>query len=171
MKDEPVSFESNYSLSESIERLRGFVRTDPTRAEAGKPAVGVISGQEVTFWWHPVPGFTHAFTPRFRGCFVSRGGKIFLNGGFVASGFARVQRSLLTPQRITLIVFLLLTFPNIFFSIQNRERDFSGPVIAFLLLAGHIWFVRYFRMRWRKEIDSLNRSIKDALKSDGDRPD
>ena len=163
VNDKPAFFESQFSLSQSMERLRGCVRKELFRAEQGKPALGVITDQKVCFYWYPTPRVLSPLKPVFIGHFVNRDGKVVLDGVFTVTGIARVQRALLIPGVVVIALSTMFTLPEAFVNLHNNPWKLAGPLLGLTCLGTTVWFLKRIKNRWLVEIDLLTKLMESAL--------
>ncbi|PYK98331.1 MAG: hypothetical protein DME19_12940 [Verrucomicrobia bacterium] len=164
MNDEPITFQSKFSLLESIERLRSCVRTEALRAEQGKPAVGVIVDQNVTVFWYPTGSMiVYAFKPTFKGQFADVDGRVILRGMFTMTRFSKGHRVLTLPGIVIIGVFIIFTLPVAALHHRSNPWELLLPMLGILLLGFEIWFAGLIERRWHRETDSLTKLISTAL--------
>jgi hypothetical protein len=84
----PATFESRYSLGESIERLRGSTKRSALGALRSQAAVGTVSEHRVVLQ-RAIPFVGNSFKPFFVGKFQRGSGGIVLTGRFTMHWFVK----------------------------------------------------------------------------------
>ena len=84
----PAEFESDFSLQESVNRLRAATKRTIFSAIFQQAAVGRVTAQQVSLH-RVIPLWHNSFKPFFRGSFHQNGNRIVLSGRFTMRWFTK----------------------------------------------------------------------------------
>jgi hypothetical protein len=153
----PGEFVSDYSLEESIERLKAVVYGSVLQVLFQEAAVGRVSARRVTIQ-RMIPLIGNSFKPVFTGKFETTSGQVVLTGAFAMQRFTRVW--------ITLGLFMAAMNGLI---VLGKGNPNSG--LTFLAIAGiaglGVGVVRLCNWLSRHDVAWLSSLISQALSREG----
>ncbi|HWY88312.1 MAG TPA: hypothetical protein VNX28_16490 [Gemmataceae bacterium] len=153
----PAEFVSDYSLEESIERLKAVVYGSVLQVLFQEAAVGRVSKRRVSIQ-RMIPLIGNSFKPVFTGKFDTRSGQVVLTGAFAIQRFTRVWIAMgLFMAAMNGLIVLGKGSPN------------SG--LTFLAIAGiaglGVGIVRLCNWLSRHDVAWLSSLISQALSTEG----
>ena len=152
----PATFESAYSLEESVQRLSGATRRSMFSALTTEAAVGRVSAHRVSLQ-RVTPFFRNSFKPYFIGRFEDQRGKIVLTGQFTAPWFTKAFMTFwlgfcaVWTAAVTIAVLVSPETPKI--------MPFGGALMFALGCA----FVSFAKKLSAKDVPWLSQLIQTAL--------
>ena len=161
----PARFRSDFSVNQSVERLRSRTKRTIFSALFRQAAVGPVSESRVRLQ-RVVPMFGNSFKPIFVGAFALSQGRVVLEGRFTIYPFAKVFMCIWFSIGLTIAAFALI---GVLRAIAQHGLS-EGPaallvplgVLAFLLVG-----VGIVRVGWwlsRRDIPYLTAVIEAALR-------
>jgi hypothetical protein len=160
----PVSFHSDYSLPDSIERLRAAVKPHVFATLFRQAVVGPISGDSVRLQ-RLTPLSRNSFKPMFYGEFVVNAELVELRGRFTMSTYTTVFMTVWTGfAGVWTLMALGVAISTMIAGSGSLSKD---AWIAVLFGIGFVAFgCGLMKVGWwlsRKDIGFLSRTIQDAL--------
>jgi len=159
----PASFESHYSIRESVSRLQQVVKPTVLQSLAVESAVGMVSEERVSLQ-RVIPLVGNSYKPTFIGSFKTVRDRVVLTGEFTLS---RAMRLFLSVWFALLAIFVVAATAVV---LPTLATDFWFPlfgVVLFGLGVALAWAGKSFA---RNDIAWLSRVISDALGSRGAQP-
>jgi hypothetical protein len=164
----PARFPSDFSVSQSVERLRAHTRRTILSALFRQAAVGPVSESRVRLQ-RVIPMFGNSFKPIYVGAFTVSQGRVVLEGRFTIYRAAKALMCIWFSIALTLVAITLVGAPKAI--VEHRLSDQPAVLLAPLgplafLLVG-VGFVRGCWWLSRGDIPYLTAVIEAALR---DRP-
>ncbi len=164
--DIPARFPSDFSLSESVARLREGTKRSIFSALLRQAAVGRVTASRVRLQ-RVIPFFGNSFKPIFVGTFTESHGRVVLEGRFTMFLFSKV---FMTVWLAFAVVWTLLAAFAVIMAVSDNPGKLGGqPMTLLFPLVGVAFFVAgvaFVRFSWwlsRKDMTFLEPVIRQAL--------
>jgi hypothetical protein len=151
-----TEFPSEFSVEESIARLRACTKRTVFSALTQESAVGKVSEDRVSLQ-RVIPFFGNSFKPFFIGAFRRTAAGVVLSGRF----------TMIWPVKIFMSFWLgfcfLWTLGASFAVIRDRPANWFFPVFGVGMFAVGVGFVRLCQRFSRRDVEWLSEIIRSAL--------
>jgi len=153
----PAEFPSDFSLSESVQRLADAVHA-PLFVLGGEPRVQGSSSERYVSIHRVVPGVRNSFKPVFTGAFHEQAGRVVLRGAYSLDDGVKFFMS------AWLILCLLASVAMTKTVFEQGELNFI-PLVPLAMVVFGVLFIAAGRARARRDPERISEVIARALRA------